>query len=120
MAITFTKDATSVVFSKGLRYPFSAPLRFIQPEEVSDGGVRYVYDKGPIEDEFDVPFERLPKADYDDLRSFFRTTIPGKLDTFTYTDQESQTHTVRLVDEEIDFPEVAFHLFSGRLRLRKE
>jgi hypothetical protein len=118
--ITFTKDASTFSFSKGRSYPIDDPVQVNVPVEYSEGGQLYAYDKGIEEQFFNLVFERIPKADYDNFETWLKTTAKGPLNTFTYTDEDSVNHTVRLMNTTNPLKEVGHEMYSGTIELREE
>ena len=120
MPTIFSNGTVSWAPDRGPALGLSDPTQINQPEARTDGTTRYLYDKG-TDNEFDLPFERLTRTDYDALKTFLaHATVNWKMTTFTYTDQDSTTHTVRLVNDRLQFAQVAFDQYSGSIQLRKE
>lgn len=72
-------------------------IRRHQPVDLSDGGDVYSYNHGqstPIT----LHWAKMPSADLATLLAFF-TAIAGAANTFTYTDWDADTHTVRLASD---------------------
>jgi len=118
--IIFTKDADTFTFSKGRSYPLDDPAGVNVPVDYSEGGQLYAYDKGIEEQFFNLVFERIPKADYDNVDDWLKNIAVGPKNTFTYTDEDSANHTVRLLDTKNPLREVAHELYSGTIHLREE
>jgi len=118
--IIFTKDADTFTFSKGRSYPLDDPAAVNVPVDYSEGGQLYAYDKGIEEQFFNLVFERIPKADYDNVDDWLKNIAVGPKNTFTYTDEDSVNHTVRLLDTKNPLKEVAHELYSGTIHLREE
>ena len=118
--IVFTKGVDTFTFSKGRSYPLDDPVQVNVVTDMSEGGQMYAYDKGVTERFFNLVFERIPQADYANFADWLENHAVGPLNTFTYTDEDGATHTVRLLDTRNPLREVASGLFSGTIRLREE
>ncbi len=118
--IVFTKGGDTFTFSKGRSYPLDDPATVNVVVEYSEGRQLYAYDKGVIEQEFNLNFERLSQADYDNFDDWLQNVAVGPKNTFTYTDEDGSTHTVRLMATKNPLQEVANGLFSGVITLREE
>jgi hypothetical protein len=118
--ITFTKDADTFSFSKGRSYPIDDPKQVNVPVDYSEGGQLYAYDKGIEEQFFNLEFERLPKTDFDNFETWLTDTAVGPKNTFTYTDEDENNHTVRLMDTRNPLHQVGHDAYSGTISLREE
>jgi len=118
--ITFTKGVSTFSFSKGRSYPLDDPVQVNVPVDYSEGGQLYAYDKGIQEQFFNLVFERIPQSDFDNVETWLKTTVVGPKSTFTYTDEDSNNHTVRLMDTKNPLKRVADGLYSGTIQLREE
>jgi len=118
--ITFTKGGDSFSFSKGRSYPLDDPAQVNVPVDYSEGGQLYAYDKGIQEQFFNLVFERIPKADFDNFKEWLTTVAVGPKNTFTYTDEDEAEHTVRLMDLKNPLKSVADEMYSGTIQLREE
>jgi len=118
--VTFTKGGNTFTFTRGRSYPLHDPVRVKVVVGYSEGGQLYAYDKGVTEQLFNLVYERLPQADYDNFENWLENVAVGPKNTFTYTDEDGTDHTVRLLDTENPLQEVANSMYSGTIRLRKE
>jgi hypothetical protein len=118
--IAFTKGGNSFSFSKGRSYPLDDPVQVNVVVDYSEGGELYAYDKGIEEQFFHLVFERIPQADFDNFEDWLKTIAVGPKNTFTYTDEDSADHTVRLMDAKNPLKAVAAGMYSGTIQLRKE
>ena len=118
--IIFTKSADTFTFSKGRSFPLDDPASVNVPVDYSDGGQLYAYDKGIQEQFFNLIFDRLPTVDYDNFDDWLLNIATGPKSTFTYTDEDSANHTVRLLNTKNPLKSVASGLYSGTILLRKE
>jgi len=116
----FTKDSNTFEFSKGRSFPRDDPSAVNVAIDYSDGGQMYPYDKGIQEKFFNLVFERLPLSDYNNLDNWLTNIAVGEKNAFTYTDEDGNDYTVRLMEDKNPLKEVASGLYSGAIRLRKE
>ena len=99
--------------------PYHDPIKKLQPEDRSNGGDLYIYDKGITEYTFEVTV-KLSKAEQAALRSFYDTSANGKANQLYYADPDGNEHLVRIMDDRFDFPQEAYDKYTGKLTLRKE
>ena len=118
--IIFTKGEDTFTFSKGREYPVHDPIHVNVVVDYSDGGQLYAYDKGIEEQFYNLNFSGLSRTDYDNVEDWLQNIAVGPKNTFTYTDEDGDNHTVRLLDTKNPLQETASGLFSGELHLRKE
>lgn len=118
--IIFTKGADSFSFSKGREYPLDDPAQVNVPVDYSAGGQLYAYNKGIQEQFFNLVFSRLPQVDFDNFEDWLKDIVTGPLNTFTYTDEDSTDHTVRLLDIKNPLKQISHDRFTGTIHLRKE
>jgi len=118
--IKFTKGGDDFTFSKGRSYPLDDPSQVNVPVGYSEGGQLYAYDKGIEEQFFNLVFERIPQADYENFEEWLTDIAVGPKNTFTYTDEDGNNHTVRLMDTKNPLKGVAAEMFSGTIELREE
>ena len=118
--IVFTKGVDTFTFSKGRSYPLDDPAQVNVVVDYSEGKQLYAYDKGVQEQFYNIILERNPQADYDNFDDWLKNIAVGPKNTFTYTDEDSGSHTVRLMNTKNPLQEVASGLFSGVILLRKE
>lgn len=100
-------------------YGSGDPFEFMQPKDLSDGGDVYSYNKGVIEDTFELVFNNMSEADYQALRTFLREVAQGVVYEFVYTDKDGATHTVICMTEKVDWPPPSYGKRQGSLRLKK-
>lgn len=118
--ITFTKGGDTFTFSKGRSYPLDDPAQVNVVVDYSEGKQLYAYDKGIQEQFFNIFFERIPQADYDNFDDWLKNKAVGPKNTFTYTDEDGDDHTVRLLDIKNPLKRVADGMYTGAIHLRKE
>ena len=81
------------------------------------GGEVVAYDKGVTTFETTLTFSSLNGTQKSDLTEFFADETEGTLNTFTYTDPNSDTHTARFLDPELEFTKVGSGSWSVSVRL---
>lgn len=118
--IIFTLSPHTFTFSKGKSFPLDEPGQVNVPVDYSEGGQLYAYDKGILEQFFNLSFERLPQVDYDNFTDWLLNIAVGPLNTFWYTDEDGMDHLVRLMDVRNPLRGVAHELYSGTIHLREE
>lgn len=118
--IVFTKGVDTFTFSKGRSYPLDDPAQVNVTVDYSEGGQLYAYDKGIQEQFFNLSFDRIPATDFANVENWLLNVAVGPLNTFTYTDEDSVTHTVRLMDTKNPLHRVGEGMYSGTIQLREE
>ncbi|MEW6427333.1 MAG: hypothetical protein AB1568_04780 [Thermodesulfobacteriota bacterium] len=118
--IIFTLGASTFTFSKGRSFPVDDPAAVNVAVDYSEGGQLYAYDKGIAERFHNLVFERLPLTDFTAFGNWLTNVAIGPKNPFTYTDEASVSHTVRLLDTRQPLREVSAGLYSGTIRLREE
>jgi len=122
--IIFTKGGSTFTFSKGREFPISNPAQVNVPTDMSEGGQLYAYNKGIAEKLFNLTFKKLSATDYSNFETWLTTTVVGPASTFTMTDENGATHTVRLLDTKNPLEAVGEDgtgfLYSGTIHLREE
>jgi hypothetical protein len=118
--IRFTLGATSFAFESGPDYPINRPHKLNVVVAYSEGRKLYAYDKGIEERYFYLSLVNVSQNDFDNFTSFFRSAAVGPKNSFTFTDEDSVAHTVRIMDLENPLQETAPNVFSGTVTLREE
>jgi len=122
--IIFTKDTNTFTFSKGRKFNIHDPAKVNVPVDYSDGGQLYAYNKGIVEKSWNLVYDELSATDYSNFDAWLLTIAIGSLNTFTLTDENGVTHTVRLLDEENPLSAGGENadgfLYSGTIKLREE
>lgn len=118
--IVFTKGGNTFTFSKGRSFPLDDPDQVNVPIDYSEGGQLYAYNKGIAEKFFNIVIGRGSLADYNSFSAWLLNVAVGPLNTFTYTDEDGVSHTVRLMDTRNPLRGVAHELYSGTIHLREE
>jgi len=116
----FTKGASTFTFVDGRRYPISDPIQVNVAVDYSEGKQLYAYNKGVTEQYFYLDLDRICQADRDNIVNWMQNIAVGPLDTFTFRDEDSIDHTVRMMTDKDPFKEVNAGQFSGTVILRKE
>jgi len=116
----FTKGASTFTFVDGRKYPINDQAQVNVVVDYSEGRQLYAYDKGVQENFIYLDLERVCQADHDNLESWFTDTAVGPKKTFTFTDENSEDHTVRWMDTKYPLQEVSSGRFSGLITLREE
>lgn len=109
----------AVEFDTGVLSPMTIELETNQSFQLSDdqAGV-YVYTYAAPMEVWTLPFADVPTADRDLMMSFFgHAAVHWQENTFTFTDELSQDHTMQLLDSRIQFQHAAAGLWSWALRL---
>jgi hypothetical protein len=118
--ITFTKDANSFSFNKGVSYPKNNPAKVNVVSDYSEGGQLYAYDAGVVEQWFNLTFSGLSSAVMALFENWLKNVANGPLNTFTFTDEDENNHTVRLMCTQSPLQEVSFDNCAGTIPLREE
>lgn len=118
--IIFTKGASTFTFSCGRVFPVADAGAVNVPVGYSDGGQLYAYNKGVSEQFYDLVYENLNALDYSNFDSWLKTVSMGPLNTFTFTDEDSVEHTVRLLDTRNPLRWTGNGKYAGTIRLREE
>jgi hypothetical protein len=113
----FVKDATTLQFSKGLRYPLAKPIRLTQARDRDAGGGLQVEDLGITNRTRTLIFKNLPLVDYNAAISFYETKAKGALNSFTYHDENGDTMTVLWISSAYNFKETSYRKFAGEIEL---
>ncbi len=121
----FTKSGNSYtpfIFEKARFLPANQPITPRQIISVAGGGRVKVTDLGDPDEFFEIRINRVSKTNRDNLLGFIQdATVNYSLYTFTFIDEDSVSHTVRLWDTDgLDFPKVRGGLYNISLTLRKE
>lgn len=116
----FTKGVDTFTWSCYPLYPEDAPVQVNVVVDYSEGGKLYAYDKGIGEQFFNLAFQHANATDYSNFENWLDTIAKGPLNTFTYTDRASASHTVRLMDVKNPLRKVGPNDYSGSITLRKE
>lgn len=119
-SMVFTKGADTFTFQHGRKHPVADPVKVNVVTGLSEGGQMYAYNKGITEQFFTLDFKNIGATDYGEIVDWLENIAVGPLNTFTFTDEAAANHTVRLIETEDPFKEVAHNIYTGRLTLREE
>lgn len=110
MSITLVKDATTVTLT-GVRPASKKPLRKFQAHDRTAAGVLHVEDFGDEVRVFRVNVRENGTVKTE-LETFFNTEADGAVNTFTYTDENGSSHTVRWIDLEFNPQQIGYDFFD--------
>lgn len=79
----------------------------------TSGGTVYTYDKGSDQKRMELEFANLRQGEKDALETFYKTTVNGIMNTWTYVDHGGVSHTARFLDDELQFVEEASDILSS-------
>lgn len=118
--IIFTLGGDTFTFDVSRSHPVHDPKKVNVVTEMSEGGQLYAYDKGIEEQFFNLTFNNATATDFSDFEEWLTDIAVGPKNTFTYTDEDSNNHTVRLMDSENPLRKIGPNQYAGTIRLRKE
>ena len=118
--IIFTRGVDTFQFSRGRAYPLDDPEEVSVVTDFSEEMQLYAYDKGIIVLHHNLVFNKLCQTDYDNFDNWLKNVAVGPKNTFTYTDEDSDNHTVRLINIENPLKEISHDNFEGNIELREE
>lgn len=120
----FTKGGTpsNFTFEKGRYLPVNEPINPNQNIGVAGGGAVKVVDHGTAEQLREVVINNVSATNRNALLTFLQhANVNYTEHTFTFVDEEANSHTVRLWKAEgLDLPQVRGGLYNIRLLLRDE
>lgn len=125
----FTKTSNAYspfTFEKARFLPANEPLNPNQVIGIAGGGQVKVANLGDVEEMFHIRVLRVSKTNRDNLLGFLAdSTVNYALNSFTFVDESSVSHTVRLLvagagNQSIDVPRVSGGLYNLDFWLRKE
>jgi len=99
----FTKGITSLDFTEGQHASDGIEQVFNDNVYYSIGGVAMVEKWGDIKDIFEFTTGKMSLAERDALMSFVVTDIEGRKESFTFSDRDGNSHTVRLVEDKVHY-----------------
>jgi len=118
--IKFTLGANTFTFEADRAYPMDDPEEVLVPTAQSEGGQLYAYDKGITVQWFNLVFSRATKNDHDNAKWWCKTIACGPKNTFTYTDEDENDHTVRMINTKSPLKKMDSNKYAGTIVLRKE
>lgn len=116
----FTLGAETFTWSCFPKYPEDNPVQVNVVVDYSEGGQLYAYDKGIDEQFFNLTFTNANATDFANFEDWLANVAVGPVNTFTYTDRDSNDFTVRLMDTKNPLRGVGPGKWGGTVRLRKE
>lgn len=115
---------TSVIISNFESLPLERPPEKFQSSQVLGGGDTVIQDLSKTVQFVKLNVEFLSKAKYDELVSFFQTTVNYMEKTFSFTDELGTIYNnLRLTNPSFHFPRVTNNedaMYSGQLLLKTE
>ena len=114
--VTLTKDGTSVTLPAPVRFGRTS-VRKGQARGRTAGGETFVYELGPEVHEAELEFHSLTGAEKDSLASFFKETVLGMRESFTYTDPGGTGCEVRFAEPELVFVQYARDVWDCSMRM---
>ncbi len=111
MSVTLVKGATTVT----LPDPVSGKALSEKKRQVvgrTQGGTVVTHDLGVDTYDIELSFDMLTAAEKSSLQSFFHTDADGVMNTWTYTDEFSNSYTARFLSPELDFQQAAKDIYS--------
>ncbi len=105
---------------KGLIYPQKDELEMGLAVGASGGGEIYVSQKGVPALTLVRSFAGVRDEDYDDLRIWYTDVSEGPRNTFSFTDGDGSSHTVRWINSLRDWQRDAGNRWSGLMKLHVE
>jgi len=119
---TFSKAGVpTVILSRGDVYPTRLTVTPRQRVATTNAGAVQVATYSPEETQHRLSFVDMPTADRTALLAFLRNAlINWAAFTFTYTDVNAATYTVRYLSGMLDWQETAPGLWDGDILLREE
>ena len=103
----FQKSGYSTITLSKVIFPLRRPQTKVQVIERTAGGAIQVENLGVTLHTRVLPMARMTDAEVAALRTWHDTTANGAVNTFTFVDEDSTSHTVRWIDDTLDPPEVA-------------
>ena len=113
----FQKTGYDTITLSKVVYPVRRPQRVIQVVDRTAGGTLQVENLGVTAKTRVLPMARLTDPEISDLRTWHETNVTGALETFTFVDEDSTSHTVRWLDDTLDAPETRYGRHSCEITL---
>lgn len=90
--------AGSVQFSRNpSRGDYKRRKQYIQPQDMSDGGDIYIYDKGDVKEYKTLHWRNIPASDLTNFLDFL-AVIGGSKNNFTFTDFDGSQYIARIIN----------------------
>lgn len=114
---TFTLGADSISFSSNIGFPGRRTQERIQAIDRTAGGTLVVEDLGSTVSKRILYFPDLSSSDMTELIQWHNSIANGAANTFTYTDEDGSSMTVRLMTNPLGFEEFHTDHYRGQLVL---
>lgn len=116
--ISFQKSGYSDLnFGRSLTYPVERLQTVSQVLDRTAGGTLQVENLGVTTSTRRLRLTHLTQAVYDSLVTWHSTVAQGAVNTFTYNDENGDSHTVRWLDDTLNAPEYRNGRFSVEITL---
>lgn len=115
--VKFELGANVLQFEVSKSYPDSNPIEKAQVLDRTATGVLRVETFGITIRTKKLNLINITKNDYDGLIDWFDNISNGAANSFTYYDQDSSTHTVRMLNNICDITQVGVNRYNGEIIL---
>ena len=115
--LKFVLGTDELEFTRGVRYPISAPSRARQAMIMTAAGVPIRQRLGANTRRRKIVFQDLPSSLYAALLEWFEDIAQGATNEFTYFDEEGYSMGVIITTPEINFPLTGYQRHAGELEL---
>lgn len=119
MSLIFTLGANSMTID-ARALPVHDPDKVNVVVDYTDGGQLCAYNKGIAEKLWHLDCQLIDAATAAGFAEWLTDIAVGPLNPFTFTDEASNTHTVRLMDTQNPLKQVSNGRYSGVITLREE
>ena len=113
----FTLGGDSISFSSNITFPGRRSQERLQATDRTAGGTLIVEDLGSTVSRRTLYFNDLSAADMASLITWHDTISNGAANSFTYTDEDGSSMTVRLLTNPLSFEEFFTDHYRGSLVL---
>uniref|UniRef100_A0A6M3KLL2 Uncharacterized protein n=1 Tax=viral metagenome TaxID=1070528 RepID=A0A6M3KLL2_9ZZZZ len=120
---TFSKaGVTTLTFSDGESFPITRTDSKRQLRGIAMGGSIKILTLSSNQEQYiDLIFNQLTSTDITNIKAFLDdANINWSANTFTYTDSESNTFTVRFWNDALIYNRIFLNLYAVSIRLRVE
>jgi hypothetical protein len=123
--MVFTLGAETFTWIANRTYPIEDAIEVNVVVDYSEGRQLYAYDKGVVEQSIVLHFDRIGATDYGNFIDWLENVAVGPTNTFTFTDEDEDDHTVRLMDTKDPFQlqyitTSGVYQYTGTVNLREE
>lgn len=116
---TFVKSPTTINFVEGQHSSDGLEQVLNDSTYYSIGGICMVEKWGALKTVFEFTTGKMSLAERDILIAFINDDIQGRKESFTFTDRDGNSHTVRLVDDKIHYSVDGPNYWITKLTLEK-